>query len=173
MKVEASFVTRGKRGGPLTPENSSIEKISRGGGLCPDQRSRRYFVISETAEAACRLGAPPWPAWPSVAQPEHAFLLSLHRALCQPFEGGLEEQQMVLLPHGVVRGARQIDKHLLGRAQIVIELPNAIGVDLFVMRACNYKDWDLCFPYDRCCLSPRRHLGRASDAVSPSRAHRV
>src|SRR5689334_2204542 len=66
----------------------------------------------------------------SIPHPHHAIVATVHRPLREPFGRGLVEQRAVLLPHGVVRGAGEVDQHLLGGAEIGVEVAHARGVDL-------------------------------------------
>ena len=49
---------------------------------------------------------------------QHALLQAVDRTFGQPLRRRLEKKQVILLPHGVVRGTRQIDEHLALGAQI-------------------------------------------------------
>src|SRR5678816_317539 len=55
-----------------------------------------------------------------VSHPKNAGRRPVHGALLEPLERGTEERRMVLLPHRVVRGAPEIDHHLLRRAEICL-----------------------------------------------------
>src|SRR5579871_50463 len=45
-----------------------------------------------------------------VAELQHAVMGAIHRLLGQPFQRGVEEQPVIFFPHGVVRGAGQVDE---------------------------------------------------------------
>jgi len=53
-----------------------------------------------------------------VSQTKDPLLLAIDATLHEPGERRLEQQQVVLFPHRVMRGARQIDKHLLRGTQV-------------------------------------------------------
>src|SRR5436190_17637346 len=46
---------------------------------------------------------------------------------------------MVLLPHGIVRGAAQVDEELLRAADIGIKVAHPFGIDLFVVDAADHQ----------------------------------
>src|SRR5271170_3038587 len=80
---------------------------------------------------------------------------------------------MVPFPHGVMGGTGEVDKYLLWRAEIGVELPHTIGVDLCVVGAGNQEHWDLHFGHQGRCPTPHGHPGCAPDTASPRSAHRV
>ena len=57
------------------------------------------------------------------------------RAFVQPFQRCRKQQQMVLLPHGIVGGTSQVDKDFLRAADIGIEIAHPFRIDLFVVDA--------------------------------------
>src|SRR5262245_46282910 len=108
-----------------------------------------------------------------VPELQFAFRDPVHLAVLQPFERSLEEQQVVLLPHRVVRRAREIDDDLLFRAEVRVQVRDALGRDLLVVHARHHQEGRVHLGDDRLVEAPRRHRGRAPDARAPFRADRV
>src|SRR5262245_26198005 len=107
-----------------------------------------------------------------VPEPQHAFLRAVDGALRKPFERGLEEQQVVLLPHRVVRRTGEIHEDLLRRTEIGVELAHALLRDLLVMNARDHEHRCLRFRHNGLRPAPRRRLWRAADACAPGCANR-
>lgn len=75
---------------------------------------------------------------------------------------------MIFLPHGVVRRASEVDEDLLGRADVVVEGPNVVGVHLFVVDADDHEDGRLHFGDDGLVEAPGGDLRGSADSGAPS-----
>ncbi len=94
------------------PDQSGTE--SRRTPFCAKFLNSAKGAARTTGEIRNRSRRTPFCASSSIAETKHPLLLALDRALREPFERRLEQKQVILFPHSIMRGARQIDKNLLG-----------------------------------------------------------